>query len=562
MEGSAGNVAATAVVNKESQQELMVSKFASCLGASSDSPFAGSSSSDFAQCLSPSVAAEAVVCSLPSLDMPPPPKEEGKSSPLPELGQHREKPCVPEMTASVLNNAVVTPSYGEDEEAARHLGTLTSWTKSSLIYAPPAVNKNISSTLSSLIDSRVRAWTLLLLRHSLSTGDGASRSRLLSMLSCSVKLKSTATKFQTLPLPDSARGQPKEADAILPLLFEAQLQLSIHDKVETVSLRAPGTIAGECITECCDSIEPRILDLPFFASFSTGNFAKDETLGLTKVDVRLDTGVLLESMIEQARLAVFKAVARATSVTPDIMTVPTGAFSQAPSSLAGFGASLKISSNESTSSSSSGDSIGHPSTQMLKARSSALRLSNVLHGKADDTDSQMSSSPLGKTRKNRSVRWDHPMQSPSRDASNFPSAKRQRMVQSQARLRSTKSFGRPHAEHGSGPRNATFGDFGSSHHSTWGKDGKLKNHPRPGGGLTPRLSAFHTNNSPTEAQNARFDLQSKVKVSRGNTLSVLGMVGAAQQQQQAGSTSLPRTATALENWLVNATKGGAAAGLL
>jgi len=536
MEGSAGNVAATAVVNKESQQELMVSKFASCLGASSDSPFAGSSSSDFAQCLSPSVAAEAVVCSLPSLDMPPPPKEEGKSSPLPELGQHREKPCVPEMTASVLNNAVVTPSYGEDEEAARHLGTLTSWTKSSLIYAPPAVNKNISSTLSSLIDSRVRAWTLLLLRHSLSTGDGASRSRLLSMLSCSVKLKSTATKFQTLPLPDSARGQPKEADAILPLLFEAQLQLSIHDKVETVSLRAPGTIAG--------------------------NFAKDETLGLTKVDVRLDTGVLLESMIEQARLAVFKAVARATSVTPDIMTVPTGAFSQAPSSLAGFGASLKISSNESTSSSSSGDSIGHPSTQMLKARSSALRLSNVLHGKADDTDSQMSSSPLGKTRKNRSVRWDHPMQSPSRDASNFPSAKRQRMVQSQARLRSTKSFGRPHAEHGSGPRNATFGDFGSSHHSTWGKDGKLKNHPRPGGGLTPRLSAFHTNNSPTEAQNARFDLQSKVKVSRGNTLSVLGMVGAAQQQQQAGSTSLPRTATALENWLVNATKGGAAAGLL
>lgn len=241
MEGLVGNM------NRDAQQELMVSKFASFLAATSDSPFGGSSASGFAQCLSPLVAAEDVVCSLPSLDMPPPPPkdEEGKKSPLPELGQHREKIRVPEMAASVLSSAELKPSYGEDEEAARHLGNLTSWTKSSLIYAGPSVNKNVGLGLSSLIDSRVRAWTLLLLRHSLSTGDDESRSRLLSMLSCSVKVKSTSTMFQTLPLPDSARGQAKEADAILPLLFEAQLQLSIHDKVETVSIRAPGTIAGE-----------------------------------------------------------------------------------------------------------------------------------------------------------------------------------------------------------------------------------------------------------------------------------------------------------------------------
>lgn len=238
--------AAAAAANKEALQEQVVSRFASLLGTTSDASLGGLSANDFAQCLSPSVTADVVVCSLPSLDMPAPPvKEEGNSGPLPELGQHREKTRVPEMAASVLNSATVTSSYGEDEEAARHLGTLTSWTKSSLIWAPPAVNKNISGTLSSLIDSRVRAWTLLLLRHSLSTGDGASRSRLLSMLSCSVKLKSTKTTFQTLPLPDSARGQPKEADTILPLLFEAQLQLSIHDKAESVSLRTPGTIAGE-----------------------------------------------------------------------------------------------------------------------------------------------------------------------------------------------------------------------------------------------------------------------------------------------------------------------------
>lgn len=289
---------------------------------------------------------------------------------------------------------------------------------------------------------------------------------------------------------------------------------------------------------------------------TTGTFARDGTFGLTKVDIRLDTRVLLDSMIEQARLAVFKAVARATSVTtpssPQATLPPSVLPQQSPPNAA-------LTRSGSSSSNSSVDSLGQQ--QMLKARSSALRLNNVLHGKAHDTDAEMSS-PLSKTRKNRSVRWDHPMQTPSRDAANFPSAKRQRMVQSQARLRSTKSFGRPHADYSSGPRNATFGDFGSSHHSTWGKDGKLKNHPRPGGGMT-RLSAFHTNNGPPEAQNARFDLQNRTKVNRENTLSVLGVVGAAQQQQpQSGAgTTMPRTATALENWLVNATKGGAAAGM-
>ena len=239
-------------LNEESEQELVVSKFASCLGTkNSDAPFSGSgrSSGDgFKQCLSPSVGAHDVVCSLPSLDMPSPASAKEGDNPLPDVGAHHgiTAPQVPEMAASVLNNASTASSNAAQVEqaAAKHLGALTSWTKSSLVYAPHAVNKNISGAFSSLVDSRVQAWTLLLLRHSLSTGDQVSRSRLLSMLSCSIKLKSATTIFKTLQLPDSARSQPKEADAILPLLFEAELQLSIYDKVDTVSLRAPGTIAG------------------------------------------------------------------------------------------------------------------------------------------------------------------------------------------------------------------------------------------------------------------------------------------------------------------------------
>ena len=113
------------------------------------------------------------------------------------------------------------------------------------MYAPQAASKSISTSFSSLVASRIRAWTLLLLRHSLTTGDAASRSRLLSMLSSKVEIVSTVTSFKTLPLPDSAKAHAKEADVILPLLFEANMTISLQGKNESVLLRAPGTVAGK-----------------------------------------------------------------------------------------------------------------------------------------------------------------------------------------------------------------------------------------------------------------------------------------------------------------------------
>lgn len=265
------------------------------------------------------------------------------------------------------------------------------------------------------------------------------------------------------------------------------------------------------------------------------------------MDVRLDTGALLESMVEQARLVVFKAVARATSVS-DQTTIPSASAPAEAAALSGFSSSLSIAE----------DTMNEPqSAHLLKARSSALRLTNILHGKSDEADKDIAT-PLSKTRKNRSVKWNSPMEFPSRDGPNIPTPKRQRMVKSQ--LRSTKSFGRPHAETGSGPRNATFGEFGSTA-VTWGKDGRLKNHPFPGCGLmATQLSTFNTTAASTQNQNAMFNLQRKTTVSL-ETLSTLG-VGRSTTEQAGGPTNMPRTATALENWLVNATKGGAASGSL
>lgn len=208
--------------------------------------------------LSRKVESHEVVCVLPSLDMR---KEEDDMSgvALPKVGQHRQtelgtttetEKAVPQMAASVLSSAADASAKAAqvEQKAAQSLGSMTSWTKSSIIYAPTAIAKNLSDSFSSLVDSRVRAWTLLLLRHSLTTGDSASRSRLLSMLSSIIKIESASTLFKTIPLPESAADQQKEGEIILPLLLEVEMKVAIQSKRDTVTLRAPGTISGKKIS--------------------------------------------------------------------------------------------------------------------------------------------------------------------------------------------------------------------------------------------------------------------------------------------------------------------------
>merc|ERR1711907_487605 len=81
-------------------------------------------------------------------------------------------------------------------------------------------------------------------------------------------------------------GRDDDPDAVLPLLFEIKLKLSIQHKCCSVKLRAPGTISAE-------------FDRTKLGEIGTG---------LKSVDVRLDTGVLLESMVKEARMVVFNAV--------------------------------------------------------------------------------------------------------------------------------------------------------------------------------------------------------------------------------------------------------------
>lgn len=239
---------------------------------------------------------------------PPPPKQFGAAAAAGGGGGTRGGPAIPAMAAAVFNpnntadavtaantaanampgsavsgmSAAVAAAAGQSPEtasanaakleaaAAANLGTPTTWTRSSVAQAPPSIVRSLSSSFYSLLDSRVRAWTLLLLRHSLSSGDDDSRSRLLALLATSsaIDLSKIVMSFQTLDLPPAMKAQleqekrakaaareagtlteaqkaERDCDLVLPLIFEANIDVNLQGQTVAVQLRAPGTVGGE-----------------------------------------------------------------------------------------------------------------------------------------------------------------------------------------------------------------------------------------------------------------------------------------------------------------------------
>lgn len=258
-------------------------------------------------------------------------------------------------------------------------------------------------------------------------------------------------------------------------------------------------------------------------------------------------------------MVVFKAVAKATSSTDSLQLDASSGDSRVNSSsqLSGFSSALNLSSSTSTAISGS---LGHPSGisepgphepahRMQKAKSSALKLGNVLSTAPPPTSGMNVS--FDKMKKTRSVQWDARMEFNKSKTAPIPSPKRQKMATT-ARLTSFKSFGRPHAgDFGSGPKNATFGDFGQR--PIWGRDGKLANHPTP---MLPTETTDILTSQTRKTANATFDFQKpKIHLSSGRDLGI-----ATKKSQTAGMdrvpVSIPRTATALEGWLIEKTGGG------
>ena len=257
---------------------LSVSSFGFGLMGMNSSMGSNNKSAELAECLERDPT---TLCTIPSLDlfsgdMPdlcylasgswlaasPATAGSGEQPVQQSMGPPRQ--LIPEMTASVLSSLLPSSEQGNDskasvvcevmerniqEKGAANLAEPISWTRSSCPQAPMTTVRSLSVSFSSLLDSRMKACILVLLRHSLNCGDDRSRSRLLALLSTSstIGIKSIVTSFQSLSLPKEfqSRMAEEEGKVVLPLLFEACVAVMVREKQMDVKLRATGTIKGE-----------------------------------------------------------------------------------------------------------------------------------------------------------------------------------------------------------------------------------------------------------------------------------------------------------------------------
>jgi hypothetical protein len=165
---------------------------------------------------------------------------------------------------SMISNSTSSTTHLE-MKAAINMTRPQSFTRSSAHHAPTVLIRSLFSSFSALIASRMKTWTLLLLRHSLSSGDRASRDRLMGLLRKQNKfeMRAMVTEFQVedqdgLMLEDvmvkgghSDRNRKlnrvgmESCDLILPIKFKAVIDATIQDHHCTVHLDAPGSIGGE-----------------------------------------------------------------------------------------------------------------------------------------------------------------------------------------------------------------------------------------------------------------------------------------------------------------------------
>jgi len=239
--------------SSSAEQEAVVTRFAHLIGTVPPVGFGQDSSStmsgrareaELLRCISDSVNNDAVVCTLPSLSLK---VTEECDNPLPAVGQHMIKSQSKEGLKPVMEASILSADEHDNQKefnVAQQLAEATSWTKSSIVYASDALNKNLAESFSKLVDSRVKSWTLLMFKKSLASGDNGGRANLLKMLASSIAISAVKSSFRTVPLPESAKNEVKEADVILPLLFECVLKASVEGRSELVTVRAPGTITG------------------------------------------------------------------------------------------------------------------------------------------------------------------------------------------------------------------------------------------------------------------------------------------------------------------------------
>lgn len=407
--------------------------------------------------------------------------------------------------------------------AAINMGRPLSFTRSSVPHAPEALIRSLFTSFSSLVRSRVRTWTLLLLRHSLSSGDASSRNNLMSLLASqqSFEMSNMITEIVAHDLTPDMRDQLYDdglrrrevrlaqgngnklmsmdyCDLMLPIQFKAAIDIIVQGNKVTVHLVAPGSV---------------------------GAIFHEETSLITYMECKIDTQTLVTSMVEQARLVVFQSVAKATSSSKDLMSQMNpppnrDAMKPTPSTTKKVRISTANLGSYNQSSNNFGGGVIPRSGSLLRQSSAGSRSGRV-----------------------RSVQWDHSIKPSSsrkstRDPINVCGKKRQFESSTISSLkRSTQSFGKPDQNIFECSKNSTFAEFGnvgqSPHLSKSSNGTKSGNSPHSlsryhySTHVLQRNKSFSASSQPSESssKNAIFD-------PRGTGLSSTSAPPQRERQQQ------------------------------
>jgi hypothetical protein len=363
-----------------------------------------------------------------------------------------------------------------EESTSVNLGRLLSFTRTSVPHAPIALLQSLSSSFSSLIQSHVKSWTILLLRQSLSSGDETSRKRLLKLLAVQNELSVNAmvTEFiveeqqlgtilkqsdDALKRRESRIKKTNESgesgsvfhmeycDLILPLSFKIAMDISFHDEEVTVHFSAPG---------------------------SAGAIFHEDSEKITYLECKVDTKSLVKSMVEQMRLIVSQAVTRATA-NPDQDSKFNTLFSQTKLGTIGPGCSTvdtkdmidPLPKQRNNMHERQSERNGHACSDSRQSINGDKKVAKSI---ADHTILSEEEPPSLLRQpgsfsikkgiyKERSVQWDTDVKAVAPNHQDQKRTRQKGPVISRM-VRSSKSFGRPGPDAFEPLRNATFSDFG------------------------------------------------------------------------------------------------------
>lgn len=188
------------------------------------------------------------------------------------------------------------PSTSPVDAAASYLARKLNLNRLELESLPLALLENLTESFMSLVESRLRTKISISLapKSDAPTPSALTKAvvKLLAETANPISPTAVVTSFRVLPV--------QNGDQVAPLVMETVIDLNILDHQVTVTLVAPGTIQG---------------------TFNSDGL-------LTKVEVALDTVALLESMMNQAKIAARRSI-----------IIATGAVSNSPVPPMDFGSS-------------------------------------------------------------------------------------------------------------------------------------------------------------------------------------------------------------------------------